>query len=82
MGSHLGRHSPSGARSLSVSERIELVATALGLPTGWVVTLNEHTGQLAITRAAYLEPYEAYVPARADSASLAMKRHTSFRARA
>jgi hypothetical protein len=52
--------SPSGARSLSKIERLQLYAVAEGLPEGWVVSVSEGTGQLGICPYEYLDPYEAY----------------------
>ena len=61
MGTQPRGPSPSGARSLSLLERLQLYAVAEGLPEGWVVSVNEHGGQLGLVQYEYLALYEAYV---------------------
>ena len=60
MGTQPRGPSPSGARSLSLLERLQLYAVAEGLPEGWVVSVSEGVGQLGICPYEYLMPYEAY----------------------
>lgn len=43
-----GKHSASAASTFSAFERSELVATALGLPSTWVVTVEPPYGQIRI----------------------------------
>ncbi len=61
MGTQPGGPSPSGARSLSLLERLQLYAVAEGLPEGWVVSVSEAYGQIGIGPYVYLPLYEAYV---------------------
>ncbi len=61
MGTQPGGPSPSGARSLTLLERLQLFAVAEGLPEGWVVSVSEGVGQLGVSPYEYLALYEAYV---------------------
>ena len=61
MGTQPRGPSPSGARSLSLLERLQLYAVAEGLPEGWVVSVSEGVGQLGVSPYEYLALYEAYV---------------------
>ena len=61
MGTQPGGPSPSGARSLTLLERLQLYAVAEGLPEGWVVSVSEGVGQLGVSPYEYLALYEAYV---------------------